>query len=342
MRSDDLDAAVVDTWLQPLPDADKPCGKDFEYENEFLELVKSAEGKPETQFAPGEPANWRDVHELSTALLSKTRDLRVAILWVRSSIHLHGLAALPLGIRLVEGLLENFWDQLHPLPDPDDGDQFARVNALALLPLSEGLLGDLRQCFFFQIRGVGELRLRAVEIALGLLSARPDEATLTKEQIAQMILSALDQSPELGDLPQSALTRLKALGVLMNERFGISSAPELRPIVDLIKGLDALLPTPSVKEARDASGEDPSFAALPKVALTGVVNSREDAVRAIDMICEYLEKAEPSNPAQLMLRRARRLLNQNFLQLMKELAPDSLNEVARVMGVDPESISSGS
>jgi len=32
------------------------------------------------------------------------------------------------------------------------------------------------------------------------------------------------------------------------------------------------------------------------------------------------------------------LINHNFLQLMKELAPEALNEVARVMGVDPDTI----
>jgi len=42
------------------------------------------------------------------------------------------------------------------------------------------------------------------------------------------------------------------------------------------------------------------------------------------------------------LRRARRLINKNFLQLMRELAPEALTEVARIMGVDPESIQSES
>jgi type VI secretion system protein ImpA len=67
--------------------------------------------------------------------------------------------------------------------------------------------------------------------------------------------------------------------------------------------------------------------------------SRDDALRAINMVCDYLDEAEPGNPAQLLLRRASRLINQNFLQLMRELAPDALNEVAKLMGVDPENIS---
>jgi type VI secretion system protein ImpA len=36
------------------------------------------------------------------------------------------------------------------------------------------------------------------------------------------------------------------------------------------------------------------------------------------------------------------LINKNFLQLMRELAPDALSEVARIMGVDPETISADS
>ena len=49
---------------------------------------------------------------------------------------------------------------------------------------------------------------------------------------------------------------------------------------------------------------------------------------------------EPTNPAQLFLRRARSLLELNFLELMKELAPNALDEVARVVGVDPNSVGS--
>ena len=37
------------------------------------------------------------------------------------------------GIELVGGLLDTHWDHLHPLPDPDDGDLYGRVNALTLL-----------------------------------------------------------------------------------------------------------------------------------------------------------------------------------------------------------------
>jgi type VI secretion system protein ImpA len=62
-------------------------------------------------------------------------------------------------------------------------------------------------------------------------------------------------------------------------------------------------------------------------SLTGSIEIRNDALRAIDMVCEYLERTEPTNPAQLLLRRARKLVNKNFVELVRELAPESLNEV---------------
>ena len=67
----------------------------------------------------------------------------------------------------------------------------------------------------------------------------------------------------------------------------------------------------------------------------GRISSRSQALHAMDAVCAYLEFAEPTNPAQLLLKRARRLIDKNFLELMKELAPDALNDVAKIMGVNP-------
>ena len=48
-----------------------------------------------------------------------------------------------------------------------------------------------------------------------------------------------------------------------------------------------------------------------------------------------LPRPEPTNPAQLLLRRAARAIDKNFLELVRELAPDAVKDVARIMGVDP-------
>ena len=47
---------------------------------------------------------------------------------------------------------------------------------------------------------------------------------------------------------------------------------------------------------------------------------------------QYLDRAEPTNPAQLLLRRAQRVMNMNFLEAMNELAPDGLVQAERSVG----------
>ena len=69
-------AAQVDAWLEPL--GDPSCGEDLEYDNDFLELNKAAEGKPETQFSSAEPPDWGGVKDKAEELFSRTRDIIAA------------------------------------------------------------------------------------------------------------------------------------------------------------------------------------------------------------------------------------------------------------------------
>lgn len=343
----DANAELIDAWLLPLSE-EAPCGPDLEYDNDFLEINKAAEGKPGTQFGPGEPPDWRNVRERSVAMLERTRDLRVAVLWLRASVSLDGFGALPQGLRLLHGLLDRFWDTLHPLPDPEDGDPYGRMNALTVLREQEnGLLGDLHRASVCNVRGLGDLKGRAVALALGQVGARSDEQVLNKEQVGQMLAAAVAAQPDLREQPAQALAQLAALSTLANERAGADGAPDFKPLNSLLKELAGLMPGAATEadsaegvpgDADADGGAGSGTGASARAGLSGAIHSRDDAVRAIDMVCEYLERAEPTNPAPLLLRRARRMINRNFLQLMKEFAPDAMAEVARVMGVDPESV----
>lgn len=337
---DDAERKVTG-WLQPLPDASAPCGTDLEYDNDFLALVQAAAGKPESQFGPAEAPDWRGVSEMAESLFERTRDLRIAILWLRASLHLIGYGALGAGIRLVNGLIETQWQHLHPLPDPDDGDSYARVNALTLLRENEGLIGDLRQARIVEDRAIGQISGRMVEVALGLSAARAGEAEHNKAQLTQMVGAALAKVPELRPLLQSAVVEVRHLMSLVNDKLGAGDAPDLRPLYALAAAAASLLPPQASADDEASEGDavgGEAGAGGARHGLSGAVNSRDEAIRAIDMVCEYLERAEPTNPAPLFLRRARQLIGHNFLQLMKVLAPDSLSEVARAVGVDPDTV----
>lgn len=341
----DFDAAEknVAAWLQPLPDASAPCGPDLEYDNDFLAITQAAAGKPESQFGPAEPANWRGVLEAADTLFERSRDLRVAIFWLRANLHVLGYGALPAGLKLLIGLVEQHWEHVHPLPDPDDGDPYARVNAFTVLREAEGLIGDLREARIVADRAVGELSVRAVELALGQSPARSGEADIGSGPISQMLGVAVGKTPELRGVCQSALALTKQLMSLLNEKLGVGTAPDLKPLYALVNGIVSLLPPEATAEdeaGEGAASDEGAPRGGSKRGFSGAVTSREEAIRAIDLVCEYLQHAEPTNPAPLFLRRGRQLINHDFLQLMKVLAPDALSEVARVVGVDPDTVES--
>lgn len=338
-----MDKQAISAWLDPL--GGEACGTDLEYDPAFMELGQAAAGKPETQFGPAEAPNWPQTRELAEQLFGQTRDLRVAMLWTRAIVNLEGLEGLPAGLALLHGLLERFWDELHPRPDPDDGDTFARLSVLGNLDSLDGLLGDIRQALLIADRRLGGLRVRAVEIALEKLAPRADEEVSSSAQIEGMLADMPELAERLRTAVEDSLQGLKDLQSLMNERFGIENAIDVKALRGMLTGVQSLLPAVAgaegaADESSEDGGGDAAQAAPSKRGGGGVlsIDSRADALRAINLVCAFLERTEPTNPAQLLLRRAERLIDKNFLQLVRDLAPDAVNEVARILGVDPDSM----
>ena len=329
----------VEVWLSPVDDG-SPCGPNLEYEPEFLELLQ-ATGKAANQFGPGEPANWPRIQELAQSLLSRTRDLRLVMWWGRASVNLEGYAALPSVLVLLHGLLERFWDTVHPLPDVDDADSLARLSVIGSLDKLDSLLGDVRNGKLLSDPRFATLKARDVEIATGKLAPRADEAARTQGQVTGMLSEVPDAAAALGAQAAAVTASLQAIQSLMSERFRADLVVDLATLRGIASGVVAVVPAvlPTEEVAEVASQPTTAVAAEPPQR-GGVlsVDTRADALRAIELVCAYLERNEPTNPAQLLLHRAARVIDKNFLQLVKELAPDSMKDVAKIMGIDPATV----
>lgn len=343
-----LDDPALAAWLAPV-DTDPPCGPDLEYDNDFLALTQAAAGKAETQFSPAEPPDWPAVRSLAESLNERSRDLRVARYWLRARLHLDGLAALAPGLRLFEQMMLNWWDELHPRLD--DGDAFARLNVLAELGSADTLLGDVRQSLVLNDRGIGQISVREVEIALGQLSPRDDESPPSRDQIESMLRDAAESHGEIATQTTAALAALDALDECLSTRVGFGERPDYSALRDMLAAVQSVSPsadTDSLLAGFDDVADDTAEADDEPAQRRGrsrggsgglgSIESREDAVRAIGLVCDYLERSEPTNPAANLLRRAQRLIDRNFLQLVREFAPEAVGEVARILGVDPDSI----
>src|SRR5579859_7353767 len=120
----------VEDLLKPVAE-DKPCGEDFTYHPSFQNLETLARGKPESQFAPAEEPEWKEVREAAMEVLSQSKHLGAAIILTQALLKLGGLEGLRDGIAVVRGLTEMYWPDVYPKLDPDDNnDPTERLNIL--------------------------------------------------------------------------------------------------------------------------------------------------------------------------------------------------------------------
>src|SRR5690242_1849993 len=123
---------AAESLLEPVS-ASSPSGDNLEYQPEFAELERASQGKPAWQMGsaivPGEPPNYARVIRLATELLGRSKDLRIVVLLVRAASETAGFEGLDVGLAVVRGLVERFWESLYPELDPDDGDATMRMAA---------------------------------------------------------------------------------------------------------------------------------------------------------------------------------------------------------------------
>ena len=147
-------------WLQPLA-AGPPCGPNLEYDQEFLALEEAATGPPgnsstATTVIPAKEPDWADVVERASALLDRTRDLRIVLLLTRGLTRTEGLSGLRDGLALARGPpREASGSRFIPQLDFDgEPDPILRMNALATFADSEGLVRDARRRYSCARRSV--------------------------------------------------------------------------------------------------------------------------------------------------------------------------------------------
>jgi len=64
----------------------------------------------------------------------------------------------------------------------------------------------------------------------------------------------------------------------------------------------------------------------------GEVRTREDVVRALEGVCAYYARHEPSSPVPILLERCKRLAAMSFLEIVKDMMPDGLATIQTIAG----------
>jgi type VI secretion system protein ImpA len=330
----DIESLLTPTTEEP------PCGPDLEYDAAFLALDQSARGKPEQQFGetviPAEEPVWGDVRTAATELLGRSKDLRAAILLVRAWVHNDGYAGLLPGLRLIQQLLDRYWDEIYPRLDPDENnDPTMRMNALAPLADVEGVVRDLRGAFLVDSRQHGSVLVRDAEIALGKLPQREGAEPVSQSKIEAILAAVVAEDPEIGGRIDETFQAAKALSAYIAERVGAERAPDFKPLLATLYAVQQICPRAQLAPAEIEGGEAGAVAGEAR-PISGDIRTRQDALAMIDKMVAYFERNEPTNPAPLLLKRAKRLMNMSFVDIIKDMVPDSMGQIETIAGLGRE------
>ncbi|MBU6261121.1 MAG: type VI secretion system ImpA family N-terminal domain-containing protein, partial [Burkholderiales bacterium] len=246
LKNTDLEAL-----LAPLA-GDAPCGAALDFDPRFQALQAAATGKPERQWGDriyaAEDPDWPAVDAQALALAAVSRDLRVAVLLLRSGTRLQGYGAAATGLRLVQQLLQRHWDHVHPELDHEDGDDpTMRLSALAPLFAREVLPSELRAAALAPERG--SLRLRDLELGLGRAEADPGETVPTEAGTLEALAGLLQRHPEVADAAQAAFEAAQAIVAELEGRLGAAQVPTAAPLLDLLR-----LPVDAIARLRAPAG----------------------------------------------------------------------------------------
>ncbi|AHG20849.1 hypothetical protein Z042_15480 [Chania multitudinisentens RB-25] len=331
----------IDTLLAPISH-DAPCGDNLEYDADFLAMEKASEGKAEQQFGstiiPAEAPDWMQVERLATALLARTKDLRVMLKLTHAWTQTRGLPGYAAGLTLIQQALARYWDALLPPLDFDgEIDPLFRINALAGLGDKTQLTACLRAAALLKSAS-GEISVRD---ACALLDGSKQEYPGFPGGYSRLQEELAQESQPVSQLLITLQQTLNALRTEVSRHLGESALPEMDGLLHLVRTL-AQACQPAVAIPLPVVEQEPivTITATPPPASTTAFNwhhaqiqSREDARLMLDKVKHYFSLHEPSHPAPLMIDRVQRLITLDFMQIIRDLAPDGLNQLENVLGM---------
>ncbi|UCG49913.1 MAG: type VI secretion system protein TssA [Phycisphaerales bacterium] len=336
---------------------ESPCGEDLEYDPSFQALESMLRPKDPGGIVEGvdeavEEPNWREVREKTLELLGRSKDLRLAMYLTLALLKMEGILGFRDGVAFVRGLLERYWEGVYPRLDPDDNnDPLQRINIVqAFSPVSVSAqdpmkfrqrLSEVPLCRSVQM---GSFSYRDIQVARGEISAGDEEGAQGPEM---SVIDAAFQDTATEELEATAKATEEALEHLagITTAFSTSAAQGQSPDVggsqailgSIHKCVDEYLAKRGLGGAAGEPGEAGGEGAKGGISLAGEISSPKEALLALEKVCQYFDRHEPSSPVPLLLRRAQRLVSKNFVEVITDICPDALSRVQLIGGSSGES-----
>jgi type VI secretion system protein ImpA len=196
-------------------------------------------------------------------------------------------------------------------------------------------------------RSVGRFSIKDIEIASG---EAPPPATGEAPSLATIEAAVMDC--DLAALTatvaalQACRESLAGLEAAIVAQVSAADAPNFGKLPAMLRKAEMFLGAKLAERAPATPGADGAGAgavngeaagagrgggAAPR-AFAGAVTSRDDVVKALDAICTYYAKHEPSSPIPIFMERCKRMVMMSFVDIVKELVPDAVSKLDVLRG----------
>jgi type VI secretion system protein ImpA len=326
-------ALTVEALLQPVSE-DRPAGEDLSYDPERHQIEQAFES---SEFdGSGDAAaevDWCKTIRLIEQQFARTKDVWLPTYLCRAGARSGTLETVEVGAQVLAGLFEQYWDTVHP--QLDELGLPGRKSPCDALASRKDFLGPLERVVLVAhprlgaFTGVDLERFRTgaeAEQGYGLFRATLDELG------DAVLVEAIGRLDRIED-------GLRRADKVFTEAAGGEPSPNYAPAYALLAGLrqslGGFLTQPAVEPGPDmdvaaADGGAPVPAARGQ-RMSGAVETRDDVVRALDAIADYYRRHEPSHPAQFLVQRAKAWISLDFMQLLRDIAPESLSEAKTLL-----------
>jgi type VI secretion system ImpA family protein len=321
----------LESLLAPI-DGEDPAGPDLDSDPVMVEL-RTAFDSGFTDEKEHEPlAGWSSIADTAESLLARSKDIWIAVYLMRAAAKEKRLDRVLKGALLLLGLTERYWDNVHPkLEDWGINARITPIVALGsrkefVIPLKRitlvehPRLGQYSGADFvrFQQNGDGEPDFGKFKAVLMEADHGELRAVLATFEDIENTLKAVDRA-----------FMINADG----------EGPNLTNLYDGIKEIRASVLFHIGDDSKSASNADESIenagyaaeSALGSGWGTGRIEARDDVIRAIDSISDYYRRKEPGSPVPVVLQRVRAWVTLDFLSILQDIAPNSIDEAQRVL-----------
>ncbi|HEU0252845.1 MAG TPA: type VI secretion system protein TssA [Pyrinomonadaceae bacterium] len=341
----------VEALLEPIPGMN-PAGELLRYEGTY-DRIAEARREDDPTLSQGiykstlKRADWATAAAIcANALTTRTKDLQIAGWLLEAWLHLDGFAGAARGLKVLAGLCEQFWGDVHPRIE--SGELEGRIApfewieqklSLKLKQIPLTMEGENRETYSYvdweracHFENLAMKDPRALQEALKKINP-------TVGDFRAAIL-ATDRSLTLGlvqDL-EEAIDGCITLEQILDQQCG-KDAPGLRQCKEALHLIHQLISQDLLAGEGEISPGEAEFEGdelnLPEVELwtSGPIRSRADAYRRLAEAADYLLRTEPHSPTPYLVQRAVEWGQMSLPELLQQIVRNEgeLNEIDRLL-----------